>query len=176
MKREITIERKWAMPSRHTFKIKPIRQLLNEFVHKGWWIDPFAGYYSLASVGNDIDPETPVQHHKEALEFLKGLPDNCADGVLFDPPYSVRQLSECYKKFGLSVNSKTTRSDYWTKLKREITRILKVGGVCISFGWNSGGIGKTLGFKQERILLVAHGGIHNDTICVVEKKIQDKLL
>ena len=32
--RSITkIERKWAMPSRHTFKIKPIRELLNQYVH-----------------------------------------------------------------------------------------------------------------------------------------------
>jgi len=37
-------------------------------------------------------------------------------------------------------------------------------------GWNSGGIGKTFGFTQKEILLVPHGGPHNDTIVVVEEK------
>ena len=41
----------------------------------------------------------------------------------------------------------------------------------ISFvGWYSGGIGKSNGFEQVKILLVAHGGNHNDTICTVEIK------
>ncbi len=30
--------------------------------------------------------------------------------------------------------------------------------------------GITRGFTIEEILLVAHGGVHNDTICVVERK------
>lgn len=41
----------------------------------------------------------------------------------------------------------------------------------ITFGWNSGGIGKTNGFEIEQILLVPHGGWHNDTICTVERKL-----
>lgn len=44
------------------------------------------------------------------------------------------------------------------------------GGKVITFGWNSGGIGKTNGFEISRILLVPHGGWHNDTICTVEIK------
>jgi len=61
-------------------------------------------------------------------------------------------------------------------MKTEITRIVKPSGTVISFGWNSGGIGKTNGFKIYRILLVPHGGIHHDTICVVERKIQGNLI
>ena len=45
----------------------------------------------------------------------------------------------------------------------------------ISCGCNSGGIGKTLGFKIEEILLVPHGGPHNDTIITVERNIQESL-
>jgi len=41
----------------------------------------------------------------------------------------------------------------------------------ICFGWNSMGIGKTNNFKMVKILLVPHGGIHNDTIVTVEHKI-----
>ena len=46
------------------------------------------------------------------------------------------------------------------------------GGFCISFGWNSNGMGKNRGFEIVEILLVAHGGHHNDTIVTVEKRIK----
>lgn len=58
--------------------------------------------------------------------------------------------------------------------KKEISRIIKPNGKIITFGWNSGGVGKKYGFEIQRILLVPHGGWHNDTICVVEKKLKDK--
>jgi len=64
----------------------------------------------------------------------------------------------------------TTQSSYWSNCKKEISRIVKENGYVISCGWNSGGIGKKLGFNQIEILLVAHGGWHNDTIITVEKK------
>lgn len=65
----------------------------------------------------------------------------------------------------------TTQASYWSRMKDEIARILSPEGLCISFGWNSNGIGKKRGFEILEILLVAHGGAHNDTICMVEKKI-----
>lgn len=45
----------------------------------------------------------------------------------------------------------------------------------ISFGWNSNGIGKKHHFDITRILVVAHGGHHNDTIVTVEKKAYSKI-
>jgi hypothetical protein len=47
---------------------------------------------------------------------------------------------------------------------------MKPNGICISFGWSSNGIGLKRGFEIVEILLVAHGGNHNDTMCVVEQK------
>jgi len=38
------------------------------------------------------------------------------------------------------------------------------------FGWNSCGMGDRHGFEQIEILLVAHGGAHNDTICLAERR------
>lgn len=64
-----------------------------------------------------------------------------------------------------------TQSSFWSKQKKEISRIVKKGGKVISFGWNSGGIGKSYGFAIEKVILVAHGGWHNDTIVTVERKI-----
>ncbi len=51
--------------------------------------------------------------------------------------------------------------------------MIKVGGYAISFGWNSSGFGKKRGFEIIEILLVAHGGRHNDTIVTVERKVQN---
>jgi len=168
----LKIRRIWAMPNRETFKIKPIKELLGRYVNQVFWLDPFAGNNSPAGNKNDIDPQVNVVSHKDGLKYLKSIPSNSHDGCLFDPPYSPRQLSECYKKHGLSVNMKTTQASYWSNCKKEITRILKNGGYCISFGWNSMGIGKKRGFEIIEILLVPHGGQHNDTICIVETKIR----
>ena len=56
--------------------------------------------------------------------------------------------------------------------KKEIGRITKIDGIVVSCGWNSGGIGKKYGFEMLEVLLVPHGGQHNDTIVTVEKKVQ----
>jgi len=157
-------DRIWAMPNSATFTIKPIRDLLVEEMSGKLWADPFAGYNSPASLTNDLNPNTPTTNHEDALHFLSKIGDNTLDGVLFDPPYNVRQLAECYKSVEL------TRPNYWSDVKRAITRILKPEGKAICFGWNSGGIGILLGFNLVRILLVPHGGIHNDTIITVEYK------
>ena len=168
----VEFSRVWAMPNKDTFTIKPVAALLRREVDSsGIWVDPFAGYHSMAHITNDLNPDAPVDCHLDALSFLHNFDSNSVYGVLFDPPYSVRQLSECYKRFGVAVNQKTTRPNFWSDIKAEIARIVCVGGKCISFGWNSGGVGKVLGFQLKQVLLVPHGGIHNDTIVVVEVKV-----
>lgn len=161
------------MPNSETFSIKPIRELIGKYREEGMVIvDPFARNSDIGTIANDLGPDTKAMYHKDATDFLRGLKDNMADMVLYDPPYSSRQVSESYKRLGGSVNTQTTRSSYWARRKNEIARIAKKGGVVITRAWNSGGIGAGLGFGQQEILLVAHGGWHNDTIVTVEKKIK----
>ena len=164
------ISRVWAMPNKWTFTIKPIRELLQREVNGGLWCDPFAGENSPAQITNDLNPSRPTTHHMEALEFLKSQEDNKFDGVLFDPPYSPRQVQECYEGIGAKTVADNTRMDFWSKCKDEITRITKNGGKVLCFGWNSMGCGKNRGFVMTEILLVPHGASKNDTICTVEKK------
>lgn len=172
------IERKWCMPNKNTFEIKPIKELVNKWIANEQYqspyhyiIDPFANNCKIADYTNDLDPQYDTDCHMDALDFLKTLSNESATMVLYDPPFSVRQVSESYKKLGMSVNMETTQASYWSKQKDEIARILIPGGICISCGWNTNGIGKTRGFKIEEILLVAHGGPHNDTIITVERKL-----
>lgn len=158
------------MPSPDTFSIKPIGKLIEKYIQEGFVIaDPFARNNKYATLTNDIDPSTTAQYHMEATDFLRMLDAQSVDMVLFDPPYSPRQVSECYKSLNKTVNMQTTQATFWTNIKKEIPRILKPNGICITFGWNSGGIGKKYGMEAIEILLVAHGGWHNDTICTVER-------
>ena len=105
----------------------------------------------------------------EALDFLNSL-EGEFDGCLFDPPYSPRQIAECYKSVGRDVHMKDTQSSFYGDRKKAVARLIRGGGIVISCGWNSGGMGKSLGFQIEEILLVPHGGAHNDTIVTVERK------
>lgn len=169
------INREWAMPSSNTFSIKPINNLIQKYVldkENQIIVDPFANTNNIANITNDIDISMPTLYHMDATEFLLMLPDNYADIILYDPPYSPRQVAECYKKFGKTVNMKTTQASYWSKQKEQIARIIKSNGIVITCAWNSGGIGKKYGFEIIEILLVAHGGWHNDTIVTVEKMIK----
>lgn len=165
------IARILAMPNKWTFKIKPIKELLKRYVDNSYWIDPFAGKYSPAFLRNDINPEFKHEFCMDALEFLKSRGDSVADGILVDPPYSLRQVSEHYKKVGIKITSWHTSAGHNCAIKNEIARILKPSGIAIYFGWNSMGLGKNRGFEMIEILLVPHGGSKNDTIVTVERKL-----
>ena len=169
------IKRIWAMPNKWTFRIKPIKNLI--FKYGGdfnKWIDPFAGMTSPAEITNDLNPKSCAKYNMKALDFSKMLKGKY-NGVLFDPPYSGRQVKECYNDLGIDVLRDDTNSFFYASVKRELSDKIKGGGYAISCGWNSNGFGKKYGFEIIEILLVAHGSAHNDTIITVEKKIQNKL-
>lgn len=163
------------MPNKWTFQIKPIAKLLKEEMNGGVWVDPYAGMNSSANITNDLNPKSNATNHLDALEWLSKIEFKECDGVLYDPPYSLRQLKECYDSIGIKPDPAIFRADYIAKQKDIISRIIKPNGKAICFGWNSIGIGKSRGFKLERILLVAHGRSHNDTIVTVERKINGSL-
>jgi hypothetical protein len=168
---ELVMDRTWNMPSKNTFEISSIRELLQEELNGGLIIDPFANNNSFAHVTNDLNTKFETDFHMDALEFLKMFDEESVDVVLFDPPYSPRQVKEAYESVGLDTQGgKLTRSSYWSDMKKEISRILRIGGKTISFGWNSGGMNNKNVFHINRIRLVAHGGNHNDTIVTVSVK------
>ena len=140
------------MPSHKTFTIKPFKNLIAAELGSNY-IDPF-----------------PYPFKQDAIDYLKTIPDNSVDHLVFDPPYSQNQLKEKYHNAGLSFNHPMNNS-YWSNCRKEISRIVKSTGKVISFGWNTNGIGIKHGFKITKIVLVAHGSQHNDTIATVEVKI-----
>lgn len=169
------ISRVWAMPNSETFTIKPIYELIKRYYIEEdlEWIDPFVRdsvFKRQMAQTNDLNPEFEAHYHMDALDFLELWRDNEVGGVLFDPPYSPRQVSECYQNVGRTVTMKDTQASFWGDMKKEIGRIVGKDGLVISCGWNSGGMGKSNGFEIIEVLLVPHGGWHNDTIVTVERK------
>jgi len=171
----VVINRVWAMPSRWTFTIKPIAELLCRYVGDGeGWIDPFAGQTSPAEFTNDLNPEMPTLCHDDALAFLELFSGLSFKGALFDPPYSITQARECYSGFGFNeLKIKPTSMQYWAEVKNRLAQMIEIGGLAVCFGWSSMGLGKNRGFEMLEILLVPHGGSKNDTICTVERKVED---
>ena len=130
------------MPNKQTFSIKPIYELIENNITGGVWLDPFCSIskFSELCITNDLNMDIEADYHLESLEFLKIFNNESVDGVLFDPPYSPRQISECYKAVGREVHMKDTQSSFYGDRKKQVARITKKGGKVLCFGWNSGGI------------------------------------
>lgn len=170
----IRFTRCFAMPNAETFSIKPI----GEFV-QAWLagakvsVDPFARNRQWTTYTNDINPKTSAQSHQDAEAFLRDLARKgvVADAALFDPPYSPRQVAEHYREAGLPVTGEDTQNGRLYKRVRDaLDAIVSPGGVVLSFGWQSAGMGIGRGYDLIETMLVAHGGGHNDTICIAERK------
>jgi hypothetical protein len=165
------MKRIWCMPSKWTFEIKPIADLLKRYNVGLGWIDPFCGVHSPAEFKNDLHKDNKnAQFHLEAHDFLM-LKHWEIKGALFDPQYSLTQVSRSYNDIGLKFKSKENPTGGFPKVRKRLSELLKSGQYCISFGWNSAGLGKKNGMEIVEILLVAHGGNRNDTIVTVERKL-----
>ena len=168
--------RVWEMPNSETFSVKAIGGFVQKYLH-GISIDPFSRNKKIATYTNDLNPNTEAEYHMDAEDFLlmlekRGVIANC---ILLDPPYSPRQISECYAAAGLKAGMKDTQNArLYSRVRNAARRLCAPGTFVLSFGWNSCGMG--LSFHTEEILLVAHGGAHNDTICLAQRYMPDPRL
>ena len=174
------INRVWSMPSKWTFEMPVVMALVRTYVGDGvGWADPFAGKSNICEFRNDLNPENGQPCQVEAVQFLEQLlvPQDgeinatLLNGVLFDPPYSLTQVSRSYSDMGLQFKGKENPTGGFPKAKDAIAALIKPGGHCISFGWNTIGMGIKRGFEIKEILIISHGGNRNDTLCTVEVKL-----
>lgn len=166
--------RVWAMPNHETFSIPPIAEFVERYRLPGYIsVDPYARNRTESTYTNDLNPATTAQQHKDAIVFMRDLADEgiAADLVILDPPYSPRQVKECYDAIGMKMGQTDALLGFVRKqLYEQVARILVPGGVILKFGWNTTGIGKKYGMTLEEVLLVCHGSDHNDTICIAERR------
>jgi hypothetical protein len=172
----MNITRKWAMPSADTFDVPPIGEFVKSYLRNSKIsVDPFARNKRWATYTNDLNPETAAEYHMPAIDFLKMLVERGiqADLIIFDPPYSTQQIKEVYAGIGLPVSNSfefNSTIGHWSEEKDLCYQLLSPAGVFLHFGWHSNGMGKGRGVEIIELLLVAHGRVHNDTICTAERK------
>lgn len=150
-------------PKRFTFEQPKLKKYVEENC-KGKVLNLFAGK-TLLNVDEfrvDSNEEMIADWYGDALDFLETT-DKKFDTAVLDPPYSLRKSYEKYSGHYIGSN--------WTRIRRALSKVLNNNAVVISFGYNSQGMSKTLGFKKIAICLVCHNGDHNDTIVTVEEKI-----
>jgi len=150
--------------NRYTFKVRNIREWV-EKTCEGKTLNLFAGITKLNidEVRNDLDPNAIADFQKDALIFVKEWKGKKFDTILLDPPYSYRKSMEMYKGI---------KASPFRQLKDEIPRILKNGGIVITFGYHSNTMGTNRGFMVDRIGLFSHGGAIHDTIASVERLVE----
>lgn len=170
----IAFAREFSFPSAATFDIPPIHTFVQRYLATARVsVDPFCGGKAWATFHNDLNPECAAQEHKDAGSFLADLKRKGvqADLGIFDPPYSPRQISEHYRAAGKLVSAADTQNGrLYRRVRDALDEIMAPGGVVLSFGWNSVGMGISRGYSLIEVLLVPHGGAHNDTICIAERK------
>jgi len=151
-------------PKRYTFEQKKLK-LWVESYSKGKVLNLFAGRtkLNLDEFRVDSNKEMVADYYGDALEFLKTTKLKF-DTIILDPPYSLRKSYEKYK--GHYIGSS------WTRIRNACLNVLNEHGRIISLGYNSQGMSKALGFRKVAICLVCHNGDHNDTIVVVEDRVE----
>lgn len=148
-------------PKKWTFEQPKLRKWIEKWC-KGKVLNLFAGKTRLNVDEFRIDSsdEFKPDLQTDALKFLKTTARKF-DTIILDPPYSLRKSYEKYK--GHYIGSK------WTQVRRAVANVCNIGARVISFGYNSQGMSRKLGFMKLALCLVCHGGDHNDTICTVEE-------
>jgi hypothetical protein len=144
------------MPKKDVTRIPVVSQFLMEAFAERCVMEPFRM------------PITFIDNEEYALDILNAQPNNSEEGVLLRPPITWSQAETYIKSKGRTWDGRTT---WWKTLKDEAARITMTGGIVVSVGWDSNGLGKSRGFQLERILMVAHGGHWHDTLLTVERKV-----
>ena len=146
-------------------------------------VDPFCNKQTIRRQGtnlitNDLNPKFNATYNLEANDFAelclaKGYE---FDLVLFDPPYSLRQLKEQYENIGYKLELWQTQNK-WGRARNALAKCVRSGGYAISFGWETSGFSPKRGFELQEILVLNQAGHADryDLLIAVEKKITTDL-
>jgi len=175
--RPVPFLRTWAMPNGDTFTVPIIGNMVQRYLQRSEVsVDPFARNKRWATHTNDLNTKTEAEHHMDSIAFLEMLVGQGvhADLVIFDPPYSPRQIKECYDSVGIKMGALDAMRTNWMRERDLIARMQRPGDVVLPFGWNSMGMGKKRRYEIVEGMIVCHGVGHNDTICMAERRLADE--
>ena len=156
-------------PKKYTFEMPKLKQWTEQNCI-GKVLNLFAGktLLNIDETRVDLNKDMPADYYMDAYNFVRMAKENkwIYDTVIFDPPYNLRKSREKY----LGVYTSELR-----KIKTILPNILSENGRIISYGYDTTGMGKKRGFEKIGICIINHAGDHNDTLCLIEKKIQQCL-
>lgn len=159
-------------PRRYTFQAPKVKEWTEKWC-KGKVLNLFAGMTKLNvdEIRIDIDRNCPADYYvdaylfvEERINFIKESNEGKFDTVLLDPPWNYRKAREKYE--GRWIGK-------LTKVKNLLPQILNEKGRVISWGYDTVGMSKSRGFEKIAICLVCHNGDHNDSIGLVEEKLNE---
>lgn len=129
-------------------------------------------------ITNDMNPAFDTDYNLEFKAFAKEMWTiyKKFDLILFDPPYSLRQLKEHYDGIG-SKMALWQSQNMWKDGKDILARQVRVGGYVISLGWTTSGFGKKRGFKKVAVHVMEQAAREDRyaLLITVEQKVQSTL-
>lgn len=144
--------------------------------------DPFAreGFVGKLPncISNDLNPEFDTDYNLEFKDFARvmHMKKMAFDLVVFDPPYSLRQLKEHYDGIGKDLKLWQTHN-MWGEGKNMLAHHMPVGSVVISLGWTTYGFGRKRGFQKKAVHVLEQTAREDrySLFVVIEEKVQHKL-
>lgn len=125
-------------------------------------------------ISNDLNPIYPTTYNLEANDFGEKMEamNKQFDLILFDPPYSLRQLKEQYESIGSKLPLWQTQNK-WKRARNALSKCVRPGGYVISFGWETSGFGRKRGFELVEVMVLNQAGHADryDLLITVERKI-----
>lgn len=147
-------------------------------------VDPFSNNKTERIQGtelttNDLNPEFNATYCMEANDFGELMLEKKQkyDLVLFDPPYSLRQLKDHYDAIGKDLELWQTQN-MWGRAKNALGQCVNPGGYTVTFGWSTSGFGKRRGFEKKEIHVLCQQGRDDryDLLITVEQKADRSIL
>ena len=129
-------------------------------------------------ITNDLNQEFNTDFNLEFKDFAYTIQERgfAIDLLFFDPPYSLRQLKDCYDGIGKNLDLWQTQN-MWKEGKDVLAKLVPTGGYVISLGWSTAGFGKKRGFEKTEIHIFEQAAREDrySLLLVVEKKVQQTL-
>jgi hypothetical protein len=129
-------------------------------------------------ITNDLNTAFNTDFNLEFKDFAEVLQGShhTIDLLLFDPPYSLRQLKDCYDGIGKDLKLWQTQN-MWKEGKDKLATIMPVGSYAISLGWTTSGFGKGRGFEKKEVHVFEQSAREDrySMLLTVERKVQHSL-
>lgn len=157
-------------PKKWTFEQPRLKQWIEERC-EGFTLNLFAGKTKLnipefrVDISNEFAPDIVDDAFVFVCKAIE-LKQDRYDTIILDPPYNIRKAREKYKGKWIGA---------LTKIKNKLPEILMPKGIIFSLGYDSVGMSKSRRFEKEELCVVCHGGDHNDTLILKERKLPSLL-